>query len=189
MNQEPYTSVESVCRYLGIEAPSESSAEYQDFEAWILAMSRWIDRHTNRTIYRTEESTVLYDGDGSDMIMVRDVVDPVVTIDGVEREVFSYPTNKTYTSRIRLGDGYKFTKGIQNVAVTGVHAMDIYLPEDVQQACTILVAGIYNAKSVQGKVGTSETIGEYSVTYKDAAQQADFGSVKTILAGYKRIAL
>ncbi len=189
MNQEPYTTIESVCGYLGIEVPSESSDEYAHFEAWILAMSMWIDKYTNRTIYRTEESTIKYDGDGSDLMVINDVIDPVVTVDGESREVFTYPTNKPYASRIALDDGWKFTRGRQNIHVTGVHAMAIYLPDDVQQACNVLVAGIYNAKNVQGKVGTSETIGSYSVTYRDAAQKTDFDNAKAILSGYRRIAL
>lgn len=189
MNQEPYTTVESVYGYIGIEAPSESSAEFQRMEAWILAMSAWIDTYCNRTIYRQEESTIKYDGDGSDMIVIKDVIDPVVTVDGVEREVFTYPTTKPYASRIRLPEGYRFTKGIQNVSVTGVHCMAVYLPEEVQHACDVLVAGIYNAQQVQGKVGTTERIGEYSVTYKDGAQKTDFDNVKAILGGFKRIAL
>lgn len=189
MNQEPYTTVESVCAYLGIDAPSESSEEFQQMESWILAMSAWIDNYTNRTIYRTEESTILYDGDGTDLMVIRDVIDPTVTVDDREMDVLKYPTHKTYTSRIVLQDGWKFTKGRQNVAVTGVHAMFIYLPDDVQQACNVLVAGIYNAQQVQGKVGTSETIGAYSVTYREPAQQTDFANVKSILGAYKRIAL
>jgi len=189
MNQEPYTTVESVCNYLGITPPSESSVEFQEMESWILAMSTWMDNYTNRTLYRQEESTILYDGDGSDLMVIRDVVDPTVTVDDRPMEVFTYPTHKTYASRIRLGDGWRFTRGIQNVAVTGVHAMFIYLPEDVQQACNVLVAGIYNAKEVQGKVGTSETIGSYSVTYREPAQQTDYANVKTILGAYRRIAL
>lgn len=171
-----------------VEAPSESSAEFQRMESWILAMSAWIDQYCGRDIYRQDESTIKYDGDGSDMLVIKDVIDPVVTIDGVEREVFTYPTTKPYASRIRL-DGWRFTKGVQNVSVTGVHSTTIYLPEEVQHVCNVLVAGIYNAQQVQGKVGTTERIGEYSVTYKDEAQKTDFDNVKMILGGYKRISL
>ena len=189
MNQEPYTTVASVYNYLGEEAPSESSAEYQEMESWILAMSAWIDRYCNRIIFRSEEESISYDGDGSRMLVIQDTINPTVTIDGTEREVYTYPTNKPYASRIRLGDGWSFNRGIQNVVVTGVPGIAVYLPEDVQQACNVLVAGIFNAKSVQGKVGTSESIGSYSVTYREPAQQTDFANVKTILGGYKRIAI
>lgn len=187
--QDPYTTVESVFIYLGIDAPSESSDLYAEVEAWILAMSTFIDNYCNRTIYREEEETFKYDGDGTDMIIIKDCIDPVVTVDGVAREVYTYPTNKPYASRIRLGDGWKFNKGIQNVSVTGLQAMNLYLPEDIKLACTVLVAGLYNARGVQGKVGTTETIGDYSVTYRDASQKQDFDSAKRTLSTYKRIAL
>lgn len=187
--QEPYTTVEAVYGYMGIEAPSESSDEYSQMESWILAMSMWIDRYCNRNLYRTEEETFTYDGNGQEILVIEDVIEPTVSIDGREVAVDGYPQRKDYVSRIRQSDGFRWHRGRNNVTVTGVHSMHLYLPEDVQQVCTVLVAGIYNAKDVQGKVGTSERIGNYQVNYRETSQQKDFDNVKAILSGYKRIAL
>lgn len=189
MDQELYTTVESLFAYMKRTAPSESSDDYAEAERRIKAMTRQIDIMANRAIYRTEESTMKYDGDNTNMLTIKDCIDPVVTVDGVEREVYGYPQGKEYSSRIVLEEGYRFNRGRQNVQVTGVHAMTIYLPEDIQHACNVLVAGIYNAADVQGKVGTTESIGNYSVTYRTAAQQTDFETAKKIIAGYRRISL
>lgn len=188
-DQTPYTTVEAVYNYLDQTPPSESSDEYSEVETYIRAMSAHCDKVANRPLYREEESTILYDGNGDNLLHIQDCIDPTVTVDGVERTVYSYPTTKPYTSRIVLEEGYRFTRGRQNVAVTAVQAMNLYLPDDVQFACTVLVAGILNGKSVQGKVGTTEHIGNYSVTYRDAAQKTDFDTAKKLLQGYRRIAL
>lgn len=187
--QEAYTTIEAVYGYLGKEVPSESSEEATLVEKWILSMSRYIDNFCKRKIYSTEEVTTLYDGDGSNLLIINDVLDPVVKLNGSTINVLKYPTTKEYTSRIVLADGQRFSKGYQNVEVTGVHSMHLYLPEDIQLACTVLVAGIYNARNAQGKVGTTETIGDYAITYRDQAQKTDFETAKEVISSYKRITL
>jgi len=182
-----YTTPEAVASYLGL--PISSDLEDAIEESWIIAMSRYADRYAKRNLHREEVTTVLYDGDGSKLFLIKDVIDPVVEIDGTVMTTYNYPTNKPYTSRLTLEEGYSFTKGKQNISVTGVHAMHLYLPEDIQLAVTILVAGIYNARTSQGKIGTTEKIGNYSVTYRTDAQKADFESAKEILSSYRRIAL
>lgn len=157
---------------------------------WISSMSLFIDNYCNRSIFADTEETYLYDGDGTDMIIVKDVCSiSEVLVDGVAVEYAKYPANKPYASRIRLLDGYRFTKGIQNVSVTGIQAMNEELPDDVAFACTVLVAGIINNQLKLDKAGTTERIGSYSVTYREDAQKTDFETAKTILASYKRISL
>lgn len=186
MSQSKYTDKASVENYI----LKDIDAAFDDQIAnWILAMSRYIDRYCNRTIWREEEETFKYDGDGSDLMIIKDCIDPVVSIDGVVTEVYKYPTTKEYTSRIVLDDGYKFTKGKQNVEVTGLQCMSLYLPEDIQFACTVLVGGIINNQEDQDKSGTTERIGNYSVTYKTKDQLKDFETAKQILNSYKRIAI
>ena len=193
-NTERYTTTQDVCQYLGIDVPSESSDEDHELDLMILAMSVYIDRQANRRIFRTEPTTILYDGDGSDLMVIEDVLDlelhPLeVLVGGVAVEVYQYPQRKEHTSRIVLGDGQRFTVGKQNVSVTGVHAMCSELPEDVKFACTVLVAGAYNAKLTAGKVGTTEQIGSYSVTYRTDKDKANFETAKKMISSYRRIAL
>jgi hypothetical protein len=182
-----YSDIEAVRSYTG--KPLTTEAEIEEVEKYIGAMTRIIDSLCNRIVFDDEISTYTYDGDGSDLLVIKDVCDITeVTIGGVATEFVKYPQNKPYASRLKL-DGYRFTKGLANVAVTGIQAMNSTLPEDVKLACTVLVAGVLNNKDIQGKVGTTERIGAYSVTYRDEAQQADFATAKATLSAYKRIAL
>lgn len=187
MNNKPYTTREAVANYLGITIPSNLNNQ---FDEWILAMSRYADNYTNRTLFNDEETTRLYDGDGRDICIIDDCVDiSEVLLDGSPVEVFEYPQAKDYTSRIVPADGSRWKKGRQNISVTGKFSMSKTLPLDIKQAVTVLVAGIYNARNVQGKVGTTETIGDYSVTYREASQKVDFDNAKINLSSYRRIAL
>ena len=148
-----------------------------------------MDNYCNRVLFDDVVQTFKYDGDGSDLIIIKDVCDITeVKVDNETVTYFKYPQNKPYASRIRL-DGYKFPYGIENVSVTGIQAMSSTLKDDIKHACTVLVAGIHNAKNAQGKVGTTERINNYSITYKDEAQRIDFETAKATLASYKRIAL
>lgn len=191
--QKEYTTIEAVENYPLITIDEAYKGQVTD---WIKAMSSQIDLMCNRSIAPAFtdsdiaiEETYYYDGDGSKLLIISDCCDiSSVTIDDVETEVFKYPANKPYTSRIVLADSC-FTKGNQNVAVTGIQAMNPEIPEDIKFACTVLVAGIINNQKKLDKVGTTERIGAYSVTYRDDAQMKDFETAKNILSGYKRIAL
>jgi hypothetical protein len=185
MNKQ-YTTKENIENYL-LNTIDPSFVD--QITSWIIAMSNQIDIICNRPIFSDEEETFLYDGDNTDMIIVKDVCSiSSVKVDGVETPYAKYPANKPYASRIRLIDT-KFTPGIQNVSVTGIQAMNEALPDDITFACTILVAGIINTQKKLEKIGTTEKIGNYTITYRDDAQKTDFETAKTILAGYKRISL
>jgi len=158
---------------------------------WIEAMSMYIENVTKRRIFRATPETFKYDGDGSALLVISDcntitevkVDDTVMTLG---TDYFTYPTNKPYTSRIAL-NGWRFTKGMQNVSVTAKQAMCAELPKDIKFACTVLVAGIVNNQLFNDKKGTTERIGGYSITYKDDQQRKDYEEAKRILAGYTRI--
>lgn len=157
---------------------------------WIEAMSLLIDSMANRTIFRETPETFKYDGDGTRLILIKDCVDiTAVTVDGIDltSEIVKYPANKGYTSRIALPDRI-FTKGMQNVSVTAIQAMNKVLPADIKTACTILVAGILNNQTLKGQART-EQIGNYSVTYMNDQQEKDFVMAKSIIASYRRIVI
>lgn len=182
---EAYTDEEAVAAYLG---ESELSVGGSDLERYILAMSMYLDNATKRRLYRTEETTIKYDGDGTGLLVIQDVIDPTVSLDGTDitSSVAKYPTTKRYTSRIVLPAGQYFTKGLQNVEVEGIHAMSDTLLDDVQFACTVLVAGILLGMQDEGEEA-SERIGNYQVTYKTASQKNDFARVSDIIKAYKRL--
>lgn len=183
-----YTDKETIENYILKEIDVAFDAQIGD---WIEAMSMYIENVTKRRIYRATPETFKYDGDGSSLMIISDCntitevkVDDTVMVLGTD--YFTYPQNKGYTSRIVL-DGWRFTKGFQNVSVTAKQSMCASLPEDIKFACTVLVAGIINNQLFNDKKGTTERIGGYSVTYKDDKGVEDLTEAKQILDGYKRI--
>lgn len=156
---------------------------------WIKAMSNQMDLITKRNLYRTEEETYKYDGDGSSILHIKDchTITEITLNDSVVEPV-QYPANKPYTSRIVLEDKI-WTKGLQNVTVTAIQSMNVDLPEDIKFACTVLVGGLINTQILGVKKGSTERIGNYSITYKDDQQFADYNRAMSILKRYSRIAL
>lgn len=159
---------------------------------WIKAMSNYIENTTKRRIYRQTEETFKYDGDGSDLMIISDCNNiSEVKLDGnvltKDVDYTTYPKNKSYSSRIVLLGGLRFTRGVNNLEITAIQSMTNSLPSDINFACTVLVAGILNSQMNNDKKGTTERIGNYSITYKDDQQIKDFEQVKSILAGYTRI--
>lgn len=186
METPHYTTLEDVQNYLLIEIDGSYANQ---IEEWIIAMSNYIDTVCHRSIFREEEDTFLYDGDNTELLHISDCSDITsVTVGGRPVTVFEYPQNKPYTSRIVLQDEV-FSKGLQNVAVTGIHAMSTTLPYDIKFVCTVLVSGIVNASRLEHKRVSSEKIGNYTVTYQDGSQKIDYESVPSILSRYTRIAL
>ena len=184
---KPYTTKLDVENYL--MKTIDSSFDSQ-MSTWILAMSRWADNYCNRVLFDDEETTMLYDGNLNNILLVKDVCAiSEVKIDGtITTGYFKYPQGKEYTSRIALQDQY-FPKGMQNISVKGKHAMSASLKDDVKFAVTVLVAGIVNSSILGVKKGTTEKIGGYSITYNSGSQDNDYATAKQILSGYRRIAL
>lgn len=189
MENIQYTTKEDIENYILKTIDDGFDAQLGE---WIKAMSNYIEHTTKRRIYRQTAETFKYDGDGSDLMIIGDCNNITeVKLDGnvLTRDVdyTTYPKNKSYISRIVLLDGLRFTKGINNLEVTAIQAMTNSLPSDINFACTVLVAGILNSQMYNDKKGTTERIGNYSITYKDDQQIKDFEQVKQILAGYTRI--
>ena len=191
--QKEYTTIEAVENYALITIDDAFKGQVTD---WIKAMSSQIDILCNRSIAPalTDSDvavveTYKYDGDGSNLLIISDCCEiEEVTLDGVAVDVLEYPANKPYTSRIVL-DGKYFTKGYQNVTVTGIQAMNAEVPEDIKFACTILVTGIINNQKRLDKAGITEKIGNYTIIYCDDAQKADYETAMATISAYKRMAL
>lgn len=189
MEDIQYTTKEDIENYILKTIDDAFDAQLGE---WIKAMSNYIEHVTKRRIYRETSETFKYDGDGSDLIVIGDCTDITeVKVDDrvMTRDVdyTTYPKNKGYTSRIALLDGWRFTKGVNNIEVTARQSMASSIPADINFACTVLVAGIINNQLFNDKKGTTERIGGYSITYKEDKEVQDFSQVKNILAGYTRI--
>lgn len=190
MEYKPYTTKEKVEAYLGVEIDNSLNVLVN---AWIKAASQQIDKWANRDIFRAlpEAGTVTYkyDGDGSNLTLIKDCHSITeVRVNGVIRTPLEYPTNKRYVSRLMF-DGEVFGVGKQNVEVDATHCMAQELPEDIELAATMLVAGIHNSRKFAGKEGTTEKIGNYSISYSDESKGAEIESAKSIAHSYRRISL
>lgn len=177
-----YTNLATIQRYLLIQIDSSQTGQV---ESWIGAMSRFIDKRTNRVFGTATETTRKYDGSGWNTLIVDDLYDlATVTVDDTAKTVFEYPANETPTTTLKL-DGERFNKGMQNVEVTAKFAYGS-IPDDIQHACTVFVAGIVNAQTNQEGEIKSEKIGDYQVTYKDEKQKSDFEMAMATLRNYRR---
>ena len=177
--------------------PTFTSAEGDtQIDKWIEAMSRFMDRKCNRTLCDTEESARKFDGNGRNSMVIDEVnAISAITIDEVDvlASVLQYPTSEPRTNELRMQNQY-FTKGLQNVEVTGIFAMfgvaDVDdVPEDIRHACTVLVGGIVNHAMNKTNDVKSEKVGQYSVTYTDPNQSRDFTMAMQTLNAYRRIAV
>lgn len=161
-------------------------ASFDDqIDNWIGAMESYVEKETGRVFIADESfSTKKYDGDNEDNLIIDDCIEiDSVTVEDKEVDYFSYPANSTPITKLILEDDY-FDKGLQNVEVSAKWGYSEEVPDDIKFAVTVLVAGIVNDQSGEGV--SSETIGPYSVTYKDKKELSDFENVKKILEKYKR---
>lgn len=185
MAKKGYTDKTTIENYLLSEVDSTMDDQ---IDSWIEAMENHIDKETGRNFVADEEASErLYDGDGDREIFIDDCVEiEKVELDDEEIDYFAYPANET--PKISIAREYgKFTRGRQNIAVTAKWGYSVAVPADIKFACTVLVAGIINNAADTGGEVKSMSMGEYSVTYKDAKQTSDFDNVKKILANYRRM--
>ena len=183
-----YTNEQNIENYLLQDIDSSFSTQ---LNTWITAMEKYIDNLTGRNFVADaegSETTKVYDGNNSAKMNIDDFLTiTVLTIDEAAVTVddwYLYPNNETAKYQIILKSNY-FTAGLQNISITGRFGYSAAVPEDVQFACTVLVAGILNySNNSKGKV-RSETIGSYSVSYATEKDWQDFKRAEGILAAYK----
>lgn len=157
--------------------------------AYIEAMSRFADTYCSCILVDTLETTRKYDGTGDNVLYIDSCHDiSAVTVDGtnVFADVYLYPANIDRKNTLEMAYN-AFTRGRQNVEVTGVFAHFTELPEHLKFAVTVLVAGILNQVDKQTDGIKSEKVGEYQVTYKDDKERADYAQAMAILQSFRPI--
>ena len=181
-----YTTKTNIEKYLVITIDASYNTKVAE---WIEAMSRFMDKKTGRTLVEADETTRKYDGDGTDTVLIDNcnTITAVESPNGTAISPIEYPANSESKTKLVL-DGDYFAKGLQNVEVTGkfgVFADDV--PDDIEFAATVLVAGIvYNSMNQKDDI-SSETVGKYSVSYKGARERADYKQALDIINTYKKI--
>jgi len=179
-----YTDKTAVQNYVLTNIDASFNAQVTE---WITAMSRFMDRYTGRTLVEDTADTRVFDGNGERELVIDEVCDiTAVTVGGTTITPYEYPANSAAKYRLEL-DTDVFTRGKQNVAVTGHFGHYTALPDDIKFACTVLVAGIVQNSNNQDAGVKSEKVGQYSVTYHDEGQRADFKRAMTILDLHKRL--
>ncbi len=169
------------------------------FSTWIssvIAMvEAYIDQYTGRNFSGTSGSgTKYYDLSESDEV----TVDPftaitsvkILDIDGnTERtlettDYFLYPLNDSlqYTIKLRSGSFPERSKGLEVIGTFGYTSV----PLPVKLAAIKLSSRIVDEGLRGGQVG-SESLGDYSIDYKDINDEADALGVKEILNQYRTV--
>jgi len=196
MASRGYTTESAVENYLLTNIDASFASQVDE---WIEAMENEMDRITDRQLMADSvDAEYKYDGTGRKSIMIDDFVsitsvglyDSIEddTINDISDYVFQYPANDTPKWRLE-SDAYYFTKGRQNVGVTGKrgYVTEANWPADLKFACTVLVAGIVNFSNTSSGEVKRESIGRYTVEYTTAKQEADFEVAMRTLERYRRI--
>jgi hypothetical protein len=193
-----YSTLQLVKNYLLLDIDSSFDSQ---IEAWIGGASRMMDNMCNRKLVASDTPTAQYfDGNNTTQLMVDDFV--AITelaksnteySDGTfsvvtSTDYITYPKISTEMPRARglILKNDVFNWGYQNWRVTARWGYLAQITEDLQFACTVIVAGIVTAQTNGQQSKTSEKIGNYAVTYSDQKGWADYNNALKTLETYKK---
>lgn len=181
-----YTTIENVKKYLNVTVEDAYTAQ---IDSWITAMSQYVDKYCNRVITRDTPETRTFIGYGSNSVVIDECTAiESVTLDGNALDASAYttlPRNRDYVQALQLP---RVIGSTGELVIEAVFAHTVEVPSDVEFAVTVLVAGIVNTTRAGGDNVSSEKVGQYSITYRNANERADIMQAKAILDGYKRLA-
>lgn len=205
MTPKGYTTITQIENYLLTVIALDFQDQVKD---WIAIIEKWIENETGRVFiansvasvrkfqtesfketaigsYRTTPNELFIDEcvDIDELKIDGEVIDP--------NDYLFYPANNLPITRIKLTDdsGLVFTEGEQNIEVKAKWGYSVSCPNDISFATTVFVVGIINySLSAEGEV-KSETIGSYSVTFKEEKQWQDFDRAKEILKNYTKVVI
>lgn len=195
------TTETKVKAYLGISSLPDPLTSAQ-LDNHISAVGNFINNYCNRK-FEDSDTVKYYDGNGTKELLIDDLISLTkIEILDADRDVdetldnsdyyWLYPENKTPKNKIVIDSSNApigiFSKGHQNIKVTGTFGYQSSVPDDIALVATKLVAGIIEEKYIKD-VGNIETerLGEYSVTVKDIEKSGRNLSVFDILDRYRYI--
>ena len=173
--------------------------------AWILAAQNYVEIYTGRK-FEADTETRYYDGAGGRTFYLDDIITitsvQTLDLDGStvdqtlieDTDYFAYPLNDTPKHILKLApEGSnigKWPKGKKRIKVVGDFGYNSTVPEDIKLAITQLVSEIINVGR-QGSEGgiSSESLGDYSVTFGSLDESATRLGIKPILEHYKLMTL
>ena len=189
-----YTTEQKIADYLGIDLVADMFNDVME------GVEAYIDNYTGRNfVADADPSDKVFDGRGSRKLRIDDCVDIVSVSMGDEdfggtftafTDYVELPNNVFPKTEIITTDGTWFREGIGNHKVNAKWGYSILVPKDIEQATTIMCAGIYGFGQNGGAQGVkSEKIGDYSISYKDQDPAQITIQVQGILDRYKKIML
>ena len=179
-----YTTKTAVQNYLQKTLAASFDAQ---LTAYIAAMSEYCDSVACYPLYRTTETTRIYDGSGLTVQRI-DAVHTItdVLVDSVVASPLEVPYNSDIKTELKLTTG-GFTVGSANVSVKGIHCLKKALPAQLTHACSVFVGIILNQVKDQRGGVKSEKIGEYSVSYMSDQERLDYKMAMEIVKSYRPI--
>jgi len=189
----PYTTQSKVLAYLGLSALPSPLTSLTDF---ISSVTNFINTYCGREFEQESATSKLYDGDGTKILLV----DDILTVSKIEildedgnvdytldnaNEYYLEPANETPKQKIIINlDNAPigiFPTGHQNVKITGTFGNSVTVPADIELAATKLVAEILEDYNITSGDVTQERLGEYSVSYSDVSSKAQALGITNIL--------
>ena len=192
-----YSNEGKVENYLTIDIDNSFSSQIAD---WAEAVDSYIDKFCGRTFGETVSETRYFDGNGKKELDIDDFVsldtvqilepnsdDVMDTLtEGKEEDYIVYPYNSAPYFRLimtALSSTAVWSTGIKRIKITGTWGR-ANVPKDIELAATMLLAGVVE-KGLKGGSVQSESLGDYSVTFKMVDDISSVMGVKEILEKYR----
>lgn len=172
---------------------------YSDFVSTVIsAVGDYIDRYCGTSFSNSSSADKYYDTFGTDEL----VIDPVQSISALtildaqgntemtlteNTDYWLYPLNETIKSRIVLAGGKlavfpERTRAVKITTVSGYATV----PGPIKVAALKLVAKILE-KGLKGGEASAESLGEYSIDYKEVDEVSESMQIKNVLDMYREI--
>lgn len=189
-----YTSKSNIEEFLDTSIPATLNSF---IDSMIEAAELWINAFTGRNWLSTTEDRY-FDGNGEREIYIDEfnainslqILDSDGDVDYTLTENVDYrvaPYNKDAKTRLEMlpaSSAGAFIRGRKRLKVNADWGLTT-IPKDIELATTMLVADIYNKRSSSGKDVISESLGDYSVSYKDIQDSSENIGVSNILKHHK----
>lgn len=193
-----YTTKTAIENYLSITIDSSFDSQ---IEEWISSIEEYIDNYTGKHFEEVSE-TRYFDGNGEREIDIDEFLsitsleilevsgdDVAHTLtEGRENDFITFPYNTSPKFRLILttvSSVGAFYSGKGRIKVTATFSDSSTAPDDVKLAATMLVANIVE-KGLRGGKLSSESLGDYSVTFSELEELSDKVSVKKLLEPHKK---
>jgi len=196
-----YTNKGAIQNYLMIDIDSSFDAQITN---WISAVQQYIENYTRR-IFETVDEVRYFDGNGMREIQIDDFTE-ITTVEilevngsgveytlteGLDDDFITYPYNATTKYKLLMTANSEigcWLEGAKRIKITAKWSTTTSVPKDIEYVATVLVAKIIEKGMSGGKI-SSESLGDYSVTFADMDSVAEMLSLKKILDKYILIEL